>query len=67
MLTDALRGGRFLYGGRADEYRTAAIEIRGGVTVSLWRTAEDVPVYAEIGRDGAAELVVHIKNWTIEE
>ncbi|MBR6113921.1 MAG: hypothetical protein IKQ10_01950 [Oscillospiraceae bacterium] len=67
LFSDALRTGRFLCGGRADGYLTAALETDGGETVTLWRTAENVPVYAEIGRGGAAELTMTIENWTIGE
>ena len=63
LLFRALEEGTLLHTGRTGEYRTAALEAPGGETVTVWRTEEGIPLYAEIGRDGAAELTIQISRW----
>ena len=67
LLLSALREGRVLTTGEAGEYRLVTLEAPGGETVTLWRTAEDIPVSAEIGRNGAAELTLRLENWQTKE
>ena len=67
LLFRALEEGTLLCTGRAEGYRTAELETSGGEKVALWRTEDGVPVYAEIGRDGAAELIVRISRWESKE
>ena len=67
VLLRAIREGSVLYTGREGERLTAALEAPGGETVTLWRTQEDIPVYAEIGRDNTTELKLQISEWKIEE
>ncbi len=67
VLLRAIREGSVLYTGREGERLTAALEAPGGETVTLWRTQEEIPVYAEIGRDNTTELKLQISEWNIEE
>lgn len=67
LLFRALEEGTLLYTGRAEGYRTAALESTDGETVTLWRGEDGAPVYAEIGRDGAAELIIRISRWESKE
>ena len=67
IFLDALCEGSLLTTGQADEYMTAAIIAPGGETVTVWRTAEDVPVCAEISRDGSTALVLQLADWQIKE
>ena len=52
---------------RPDATACAELETSGGERVALWRTEDGVPVYAEIGRDGAVELIVRISRWESKE
>ena len=67
LLLRSLTEGRVLDTGKAGDTFTARLEGPEGLTVRLWRTAEDVPVYAEIGRGEAAELILRLSDWEIKE
>ena len=67
ILADAVRNGRLLYTGRSGEVRTVALTAPGGETVTLWRSADGDPVYAEIARQETVELKLTIENWQIKE
>lgn len=67
LLLEAIRVGRLLYTGRADSYRTAAFELGSGECVTLWLTEENVPVYAEISREGQKELTLRLDRWQTKE
>ena len=68
LLLRTLTEGRILFAGQAGDTLTARVEGPEGLTAELWRTAEDVPVYAQLRRGEAAELILRISDWrTIEE
>ena len=54
---------RFLDANIVETRFTARLDGPDGITLRLWRTAEDVPVYAEIGRGEAAELILRLSDW----
>ena len=63
LLLRALTEGHVLDTGKAGDTLTARLDGPDGITLRLWRTAEDVPVYAEIGRGEAAELILRLSDW----
>lgn len=67
ILLDAVCRGNLLYSGADGEFTTAAVAAPGGETVTLWRTEEGVPVYAEIARGERTELILSIENWKMGE
>ena len=67
LLLQTLTRGHVTDAGRAGDTLTARVEGPEGLTVELWRTAEDVPVYAELSRGEAVELTLRISDWEIEE
>ena len=67
LLLETLIKGYAVNTGRAGEHLTAQIQGPEGVTLALWRTEEDVPVYAELGREGRTELILRIYDWEIKE
>lgn len=67
LLLDTLKNGYTVNTGRAGEHMCAQIEGAEGLTLRLWRTEEDIPVYAEIGLEGKAELTLRIIDWEIKE
>lgn len=67
ILLGALTQGSLDSAGRAGEYTALTLTAPGEETVMLWRARSGEPVYAEIGRGGTAELIMHIDNWHIEE
>ena len=67
LLLRALTEGYVLDAGRAGDALTVRLEGPEGLTVRLWRTQEDVPLYVEIGRGEAAELILRLSDWVIKE
>ena len=67
ILLDALTRGNLIYSGTASDHLTAAIAAPGGETVTVWRTEDNIPVYAEIARGETTELVLTLEGWEVTE
>ena len=67
LLMRALSEGHVLDTGKAADTLTARLEGPEGLTVRLWRTAEDIPIYAEISRGEQTEITLRLSDWEIKE
>lgn len=67
LLLYSLTEGHVLDAGKAGDTLTARLEGPEGLTVRLWRTWEGTPIYAEIGRGEAAQIILRLSDWKIEE
>ena len=67
LLLDTLSEGYAVNFGTAGDYLCTQIQGPDGVTLRLWRTQDDVPVYAELGRGEDTELILRLSEWEIKE